>query len=102
MTKKLDPVFPGEILLEDFMVPRGLTANKLALALRIPSNRLTEIIRGKRAITAETALRLGVYFGTSANLWLNLQTEYDLRKTQQSVGAKIEREVQREPEAVPV
>jgi addiction module HigA family antidote len=81
MTAKLDPILPGEILLEDFMEPRGLTTNKLARALRVPANRLTDIIRGGRALTSDTALRLGAYFGTSPSLWLNLQTEYDLRKT---------------------
>jgi addiction module HigA family antidote len=93
MTKKLQLIHPGEILAEDFMAPRGLTANRLALELHIPANRLTEIIRGRRAITADTALRLGRYFKTSAEMWLGLQADYDLRKAKSEVGQRIEREV---------
>jgi addiction module HigA family antidote len=93
MTKKLQPIHPGEILAEDFMAPRNLTANKLALELHIPANRLSEIIRGRRAITADTALRLGRYFKTSAEMWLGLQADYDLRKAKSEIGQRIEREV---------
>jgi addiction module HigA family antidote len=93
--KKLNPIHPGEILAQDFMVPRKLTANSLALALRIPANRLSEIVRGRRAITADTALRLSRYFDTSADLWLGLQLEYDLRVARATIGARIERDVQR-------
>ena len=75
--KKPTPIHPGEIL-EDAIREAGLSANAVALALRIPANRLTQIIRGKRAITADTALRLGRYFGTSAQVWINLQGHYDL------------------------
>lgn len=92
-SKKIAPIHPGEILSEDFMAPRGLTANRLSLDLHIPANRLTEIIRGRRAISADTALRLGRYFGTSAELWLGLQTDYDLRKARHDIGARVEREV---------
>jgi len=93
MAAKIRPIHPGEILAEDFMAPHGLTANKLALALHIPANRLTEIMRGRRAITADTALRLGRYFKTSAELWLGLQADYDLRKARSERGEDIERQV---------
>jgi addiction module HigA family antidote len=92
-TKKIAPVHPGEILVEDFMAPRGLTANRLALDLHIPANRLTEIIRGRRSISADTALRLARYFGTSAELWLGLQADYELRKAKDEIGSRVEREV---------
>jgi addiction module HigA family antidote len=91
--RKVPLIHPGEILAEDFMAPRALTANKLAIALRIPANRLTEIVRGKRAITADTALRLGRYFKTSPELWLGLQADYDLRKARAETGDRIAREV---------
>jgi addiction module HigA family antidote len=93
MAKKLTPIHPGEVLAEDFMAPRGLTANQLALDLHVPANRLTEVIRGRRSISADTALRLARYFGTTPALWLNLQLAYDLECAKDSVGAKIEREV---------
>ena len=92
-TKKIAPIHPGEILAEDFMGPRGLTANRLALNLHIPANRLTEIIRGRRAITADTALRLARYFDTSAELWLGLQADYELRKAKDEIGRQVERDV---------
>jgi antitoxin HigA-1 len=94
MLKKLAPIHPGEILVKDFMAPRGLTAKRLALELRVPPNRLSEIIRGRRSITAETALRLARYFDSSPDLWLGLQAEFDLRTAQDEVGKQIEREVQ--------
>jgi len=75
------------------MEPRSLTANRLALDLHIPANRLTEIIRGRRGITADTALRLARYFGTSAELWLGLQADYELRKAKDEIGGRVEREV---------
>ena len=93
MTKKLAPVHPGEVLAEDFMAPRGLTANRLALDLRVPANRISDVVRGKRAITADTALRLGRYFGTSPTMWMNLQAHYDLEVGKDELGSKIEREV---------
>lgn len=94
MPKKLAPIHPGEVLAEDFMAPRNLTANRLGIELRVPPNRLSEIIRGRRSITAETALRLARYFDTSPDLWLGLQAEFDLRTAQDEVGKQIEREVQ--------
>lgn len=90
---KIPSIHPGEILSEDFMAPRGLTANRLALALRIPANRLSEIIRGRRSITADTALRLARYFTTSPEMWLGLQADYDLRKAKSAIGKLVEREV---------
>lgn len=93
MTTKLAPIHPGEILAEDFMAPRGLTANRLALELHVSANRISELIRGRRSITAETALRLARYFETSPDLWLGLQLEYDLRSAKEALGKQIEREV---------
>ena len=78
-TKKLDPIPPGEILLEEFMKPLGLSQNRLARDLDVNVARVSEIVRGKRGITADTALRLAKYFGTTPELWLNLQSDYDLR-----------------------
>lgn len=93
MTKTLAPVHPGEVLAEDFMAPVGLTANQLALSLRIPANRITAIIAGKRGITADTALRLARYFGTCAEVWMGLQADYDLQTERDKHGAEIERSV---------
>lgn len=91
--RTIAPIHPGEVLAEDFMAPRALSANRLALDLRVPPNRLSEIIRGRRSITAETALRLARYFETSPDLWLGLQAEFDLRTASDEVGKQIEREV---------
>jgi len=93
MSRILAPVHPGEILCEDYMAPIGLTANKLAMSLRIPANRITAIIAGKRGITADTALRLARYFGTSAEMWMDLQADYDLQTERDQHGAEIERSV---------
>jgi len=84
---------PGEMLREEFLVPLGLSANALALALRVPANRVTAILKDQRAVTADTALRLGRYFGTSARFWLNLQQAYDLSRARGELAARIEREV---------
>ena len=78
-TKHLDPIPPGEILREEFMNPLGISINALARDLDVPPNRISEIVNGKRAITADTALRLGKFFGVSPELWLDLQSDYDLR-----------------------
>ncbi|MGA7238526.1 MAG: HigA family addiction module antitoxin [Bryobacteraceae bacterium] len=91
-SKKLTPVHPGEILLEE-MKERKVTINSLARALRVPVSRIDEIVKSRRAVTAETALRLARYFGTSAQLWLNLQTGYDLAIAQDKLAAAIKREV---------
>ena len=87
-TGKLDPIAPGEILLEEFMKPLGVSRNALARDLDIPISRVSEIVRGARAITADTALRLAAYFGTSAEMWMNLQSAYDLRVARQTSWPK--------------
>lgn len=84
---------PGEILREEFLLPLGMSANALALALHVPANRITAIVNGDRAVSADTALRLGRYFGTSARFWLNLQQAHDLSKAREEFNHKIEREV---------
>ena len=84
---------PGEILQEEFLVPLGMTANALATALRVPANRIGAILRGERAVTADTALRLARYFKTSAEFWLNLQTMHDLTKAAKELRREIERDV---------
>jgi addiction module HigA family antidote len=89
----LDPIPPGEILREEFMRPLGLSINALARDVHVPPNRISEIVNGKRAISADTALRLGRYFGTSPEIWLDLQSDYDLRVARRSVGARIESQV---------
>ena len=86
-------VHPGRILKRE-LVARKLSANKLALALHVPSGRITAILNAKRAITPETALRLGRYFGNSAQFWMNLQTRYDLNETELELGGRIESEVE--------
>jgi addiction module HigA family antidote len=80
--KKLDPIPPGEILLEEFLVPMGISQARLASDIDVPVSRVADIVNGRRAITADTALRLGTYFGTSPQMWLNLQSSYDLRIAQ--------------------
>lgn len=94
MTKKLlDPIPPGEILLEEFMKPLGISINGLARDIDVPPNRITEIVSGKRAVTADTALRLGKYFGVSPEVWLDLQSDYDLRVMRRTTWPKIEAKV---------
>lgn len=95
MSKKLPPVHPGEVLREDFMAPTGTSINKLALDLHVAPNRILEIVKGKRAITAETALRLAQYLGTTPDFWLGLQMQYDLERAQDELAEKIQREVRR-------
>ena len=87
------PIHPGEILKTEFLDELGLTAYALAKALRVPPNRITGIVNGERAITADTALRLARYFGTTPEFWLNLQSHYDLAVTRRTSGTLIEREV---------
>lgn len=89
----IKPPHPGETIKEDYLVPLGMSVNRLAKALGIGAARLNEIVRGKRGITADTALRLARCFGTSAEFWLNLQSLYDLRIAQHEAGARIERQV---------
>ena len=89
----MKPIHPGRILKRE-LIARDLSANKLALALRVPSGRITQILNGKRGISAETALRLARYFGNSAQFWMNLQSRYDLAVVEQDIGAKVVAEVQ--------
>ena len=94
MAKKLTPIHPGEILLEDFMQPLEISINRLARDIHVPPGRISEIVNGKRGITADTALRLGRYFNTDPEVWMGLQTEYDLRVAKREVGKDIEKRVQ--------
>lgn len=87
------PIHPGEILREEFMVPLGLSAYALAAALRVPAPRVNDIVRERRGVTPDTALRLARYFGTTPRFWLNLQVSYDLKVTQRDTGNRIAREV---------
>jgi addiction module HigA family antidote len=87
------PVHPGEVLREDFLRPSRLTANALAKALRVPAPRINDIVRERRGITADTAMRLARYFGGDAQSWLNLQTLYDLRIAQKANAGRIAREI---------
>ncbi|MEW6529296.1 MAG: HigA family addiction module antitoxin [Thermodesulfobacteriota bacterium] len=92
-TKKLPPVSPGEVLRDLFMKPLGLTQHELAAALGVDVTRINRIIKGKTTITPDTALRLGRYFGTSAQLWLNMQTRYDLEIAEDKLWEEIRRTV---------
>lgn len=89
----LAPVHPGEVLAEEFLAPLGLSQNRAALAMRVPPRRINEIVHGKRAVTADTALRLARFFGTTAEFWVNLQAHYELEVTREASGARIAREV---------
>jgi len=93
MVRKLSPIHPGEILSEEFMKPLGLNAHQLALALRVPANRILQIVAGRRALSADTALRLARYFGTTPEFWMNLQAGDDVRLARQERQKQIEREV---------
>jgi addiction module HigA family antidote len=88
--QKLRTVRPGDILLHDFMEPLGLSSNALAKALHVPANRITAILADTRGITADTALRLARYFGTTPQFWMNLQTNYDLRMAEAKIGARVD------------
>ena len=88
--KALKPIHPGEILLEEFMKPMGISINRLARDLAVPPNRVSGIVNGVRAITADTALRLGKYFGVSAEMWLGLQAEYELRVARRTTWRRAE------------
>ena len=91
--EKLLPVHPGEVLLEDFMKPLGLSQYRVAKDIGVPSLRISQIVRGQRSITADTALRLARYFGTSAAVWLRLQARYDLEVAESKMAKRIRREV---------
>ncbi len=90
---KLQPVHPGEVLLEEFLKPMGLSQNRVALDIGVHPRRINEIVLGKRSITADTALRLGRYFGVSPQFWLGLQRDYDLDVAEEALGERLEREV---------
>ena len=90
---KLRPVHPGEVLLEEFLKPMGLSQNRLALDIGVPARRINEIVLGKRGITADTALRLARYFGTSPQFWLGLQKDYELDVAADALEERLEREV---------
>ena len=93
MERDMPPVHPGEILLEDFIEPMGITQYRLAKSIGVPQRRIGEIIAGKRSITADTALRLARFFGTDAESWINLQAYYDLAVAEERLRDRIEREV---------
>ena len=91
--KKMKPIHPGEVLLDEFLEPMGISQYRLAKDTSVPARRINEIVHGARAVTADTALRLGRYFGTSAQFWLNLQTHFDLEVQQDKIGSRLDREV---------
>ncbi len=91
--KKLLPVHPGEVLLEEFLKPMGISQYRLARDISVPPRRINEIVHGTRAITADTALRLSRYFGTSERFWLNLQTHYDIEVEKDRLGNRLEKEI---------
>ncbi len=93
-TNKMRPIHAGEILREEYLVPLEMSANALAIALRVPAPRINDVVRERRAITPDTALRLARYFGTSAQYWLNLQSAFDLKQAEREAGGRIKREVQ--------
>jgi len=90
---KMRPIHPGEVLREEFLVPLGVNAHALAMDLKVPAPRINDIVRERRSITPDTALRLARYFGTTPQFWLNLQTSYDLKIVERENGPKIESEV---------
>ena len=92
-TKKISPVHPGEVLLEEFLGPMGISQYRLAKDISVPARRINEIVHCIRAVTADTALRLGKYFGVSAQFWINLQAHYDLAVEEDHLGKRLDREV---------
>src|SRR5579884_1000230 len=99
MGKKVASIHPGEILLKEFLEPMKISQNRLSREMSVPPRRINEIVLGKRAITADTALRLGRYFGTTAQFWLNLQVRYDLECAQDKIGRRLLKEVRVNPPA---
>ena len=93
MRKQLAPILPGEILWKEFMEPLGISQNKAARDIDVPVTRISDLIHGRRGITTDSALRLAVYFGTSPEFWLNLQTRYDLKVSKRDLLPKIEKNV---------
>lgn len=94
-TNGMRPIHPGEVLREEFLLPIGLSANALAMALQVPAPRISDIVRERRAITADTALRLAQYLGTSAEFWLGLQADYDVARTRPTLADALARIVPR-------
>lgn len=91
--KKMEPIHPGEVLLEEFLTPMGLSQYRVAKDISVPARRINEIVHGKRSITADTALRLGRYFGISAQFWMNLQDHFDLAVQMDLIGDRLDEEV---------
>ena len=92
-TNKMRPIHPGEIIREEYLVPLQMTSHALAMALRVPAPRINDIVRERRAITPDTALRLARYFDTTAQFWLNLQSSFDLKQAEKEAGRKIAAEI---------
>jgi antitoxin HigA-1 len=90
---RLPPIHPGEILREEFLAPLGISAHQLALALRVPATRINDIVNEKRGITADTALRLSRYFGTTPRFWMNMQASWELEMAEDALGHAVKREV---------
>ncbi len=98
--KKLEPIHPGEVIKEDVLKPLCMSVHKLAFELRVPATRVSEIVHGRRGITADTALRLARFLGTSAQFWTNLQSNYDLQVVEDATGEEIEAQVRpRDPDS---
>ena len=93
MTEKLAPIHPGEVLLEEFLSPMGVSQYRLAKDIHVPPRRINEIVRGTRSVSADTALRLARYFGTSERFWLNLQSQYDLDIESDRIGERLAKEI---------
>lgn len=93
MDNKIKPVHPGEVLQEEFLKPLGISQNHLAVSIGVPARRINEIVLGKRRITADTALRLSKYFGTTAKFWLGIQVDYDLDVAEDELGERLQREI---------
>ncbi len=95
MAKKMNPIHPGEILREEFLIPMGLTSYRIAKDIGVPPSRINDIVNEKRGISADTALRLGKYFGTTPDMWLNLQARYDLDIAEDMLGERLKTEVKK-------
>jgi addiction module HigA family antidote len=93
MTKKVSAAHPGEVLLEEFLKPMGLSQNRLALSVGVSPHRINQIVQGKRGVSADTALRLARFFGNTPRFWLGLQTDYDLQVAADALGQRLEREI---------
>ena len=93
MPRRMKPIHPGEILLEEFLLPMEITQYRLAKSISVPPRRINEIVHGNRSITADTALRLSRFFGTTERFWMNLQTRYDLEVEKDRLGSRLDREV---------